>query len=228
MVDYRPQGCNDKGIRGNCGIVALAALTGIDYHVVEAQFGERFEKGPNWKGASNRRDRVAYLKDAGFKVTAIKAKGSVKNVCRALSPNKKYMLRTDGHAMAYINGYLVDQRGTWEPTDPKRANERVSHAHLISKKRSKKMNLNNMTMAQLTELHNKHAATPVTRFATKSKAIERTQAVLPKEEPTQVGRVGNKYPVDAELEWLVANPKRNNSASGQRAAAYWGAATVGE
>lgn len=90
------------------------------------------------------------------------------------------------------------------------------------------MNLNNMTMAQLTELHNRHAAKPVTRFATKGKAIERTQAVLPKEEATQVGRAGNKYPSEAELEWLVPNPKRSNSDSGQRAAAYWGAATVGE
>jgi hypothetical protein len=44
-------------------------------------------------------------------------------------------------------------------------------------------NLDEMTLAQLVALHNEHADTPVKKFATKAKAIERVLAVLPAEEP---------------------------------------------
>lgn len=50
------------------------------------------------------------------------------------------------------------------------------------------MKLEDMTMTQLTDLHNQHADQPVKRFATKGKAVERTRAVLPKEETVKKAR----------------------------------------
>lgn len=64
---------------------------------------------------------------------------------------------------------------------------------------------------------------PQGKPSTKLKAAERVFKYAPEAKK----RGGRKYPEEAELVWLCANPKKRGK-SAERAAAYWGAATVGD
>lgn len=57
--------------------------------------------------------------------------------------------------------------------------------------------LSQMNLADLVALHNKHAATPVKKFASKAAAIRRTQAMLPAQKSRVTFNMPARKPVAA-------------------------------
>lgn len=128
----RPDGAADESLHGNCGLVTLSALLGVDYQEVKEEFQKLFPRRKGWDGSTSIYERVKFMHHYGAKVCFQgHPKRTVKNVVPLLDPKSRYMLRTGGHAMACIEGQLIDQSGTFSPQDPLRANKRVSHIHRV-------------------------------------------------------------------------------------------------
>lgn len=97
----------------NCGLVAIAYVTGKQLSEVSQYYKTTYEKRGNWKGGTNAYNRRAILTHYGVDFAKIDfPKLSLKWwVHNESEPNKQYMVKTSGHVQVIENGMVLDQRG---------------------------------------------------------------------------------------------------------------------
>jgi hypothetical protein len=113
----RPDGFavpHDDPRKGNCGITALAVVTGRSFAEIRELFLREFPKTKRWAGATRHNERVALLRLLGVPHDDTRPGGriQVRRWARHLAqPGKTYMLRHAGHVCVYRDGWVIDQSG---------------------------------------------------------------------------------------------------------------------
>lgn len=132
-LDLRPEGLENTAFRGNCGVVATAVVLDRPYPEIENEFRLLCNKSGRWRGSTRHGDRLKVITryNKTLEKVNIGKRGAVKNILPSLDPNRKYIVRTGGHAMAYVRGCLVDQSGTFIPTGTRRGRRIVDYVHEV-------------------------------------------------------------------------------------------------
>ena len=96
----------------NCGVVAVATLTGSSYSETEVLFRKHCNKKGNWRGRTTPPERQRVLRLLGVSVPRSYSDTRT-NLRRWLSdvydPAYTYEVTITGHAVAIKNGLLFDQ-----------------------------------------------------------------------------------------------------------------------
>ena len=114
----------------NCGVTAIACLTGKSVAWVYEHMKARFGRRGNWKGRTNHSDRVEVLADLGIKLTPvykaeqyINANGELKTrrgpqlekwVTNA-SRDRVFYVMTTNHVQIVYKGLVYDQSSNGVP-----------------------------------------------------------------------------------------------------------------
>lgn len=103
--------------RPNCAVVSIAAFAGVPYQTVEDHVRHQNAKDGRWKGRMHYSQVIAALnklnkgRSAAFK---IRQKMTLRQwINMHAQEDVLYMVLTTGHAQTVLNGYVMDQSGTW-------------------------------------------------------------------------------------------------------------------
>jgi hypothetical protein len=110
----RPDGFNvaaDDPRGPNCGLTAIAIVTGRPYAEVLAIYKRLFKTRRGWRGGTTHMQRVELLYYLGVDHDAIVLKRRVKVRNFKAEPGKLYILRHAGHVCTLRDGWIADQRG---------------------------------------------------------------------------------------------------------------------
>jgi hypothetical protein len=113
----RPDGFavpHDDPRKGNCGITALAVVTGRSFSEVRSTLVAAFPRGPRWMGSTIHTERIAVLclLDVPHLDYKVEPRMPVRLWARHLAmPGITYMLRHAGHVCVYRDGWVIDQSG---------------------------------------------------------------------------------------------------------------------
>jgi hypothetical protein len=113
----RPDGFavpDDDPRKGNCGLTALAVVTGRSFTEVRSILVAAFPKGPRWRGSTRHTERVHVLRtlEVPFRAWEPQGRVQVRSWARhAAKAGTTYMLRHAGHVCVYRDGWVIDQTG---------------------------------------------------------------------------------------------------------------------
>lgn len=135
----RPDGFNvapDDPRGPNCGLTAIAIVTGLEYKTVEHAYRLLFKPSKRWRGATRHWERSKLLEWLGVDHTAIELRRKIKVrtfVAMRAEPGRTYILRHAGHVCTLRDGWIADQRGPVPAWTYKYKNSFVTHVLEISK-----------------------------------------------------------------------------------------------
>lgn len=132
----------------NCGIVAIAAITGQDYTTVWEWFRKKNKRPGQWRGATFARDYPEAFAALGKNESQLifEGKKSAKKpgqqrpmplhywvrLYNKKYPGKKFIVCSTNHAMAIDeNGIVLDQSGIKPVNDHKSKGRRVTKAWIV-------------------------------------------------------------------------------------------------
>lgn len=101
-VEYRPV----------CGVVALAAATGITFDEAWWRLAKFY--GPNWGGRTHDCHRHAVMRDLGVKTARVRFRGrkvTLGSILGRLQPGVRFVVRTTDHVQIIADGMVLDQQG---------------------------------------------------------------------------------------------------------------------
>ena len=107
----------------NCGVIAVAVLSGRTYREVEDLFREKFGRTAKWRGRTLATERTRALIRLGLTVqrTYAARRTTMKMwLDTHYDPDKTYELTITGHAVAIKDGLLCDQQFT-HGVDPRKS-----------------------------------------------------------------------------------------------------------
>jgi hypothetical protein len=113
----RPDGFavpHDDPRRGNCGLTALAIVSGRSFTEVRDILVAAFPKGPRWAGSTRHTERIHVLCELKVPHRDWEPQGriQVRSWARyAAKAGTTYMLRHAGHVCVYRDGWFIDQNG---------------------------------------------------------------------------------------------------------------------
>ena len=122
----RPTGFATTLRKNNCGVVALAAMTGVTYAAAEDAIWasisahEKSAKRETWDGSCRlMRDWPAAAKTLGIEgLTHHKPRRvSVKTLMKDISPHKAHAVMTRGHVVTVKAGLIMDQAGSGDTSE---------------------------------------------------------------------------------------------------------------
>jgi hypothetical protein len=129
----RPDGFNvaaDDPRGPNCGLTAIAIVSGLSYKTVEEAYRIVYTPNKRWKGGTHHKQRVFLLRllEVPFTESILKRKVKVRTFVNLLAePGKTYILRHRGHVCTLRDGWIADQRGPVEAWTYKYKNCFVTH-----------------------------------------------------------------------------------------------------
>jgi len=113
----RPDGFavpHDDPRRGNCGLTALAVVTGRSFTEVRSILVAAFPKHRTWKGSTRHAERLHVLRalEVPHRDWSPQGRIQVRTWARhAAKTDTTYMLRHVGHVCVYRDGWIIDQTG---------------------------------------------------------------------------------------------------------------------
>lgn len=123
-TSFTTVGYKDTGKTHNCQIVALAALTGLDYLACENAFWADLQRmklvnipRSRWSGktalsSNNRRQLVKVGADLGVEIkTMYPRRQQLRTLVKRLDPSKVYAVGVTNHYVTVHNGWVFDQNG---------------------------------------------------------------------------------------------------------------------
>jgi hypothetical protein len=131
----------------NCGIVAIAALTGQEYRTVWEWFRKKNKRPGQWRGATFASDYPEALAALGKKESRLifEGKKSAKKIGQQRPmplhywvsiyskkyPGKKFLVNSCNHTMAVENGVVLDQSGIKPVNEHKSKGRRITKAWIV-------------------------------------------------------------------------------------------------
>lgn len=107
---------NDLRKGPNCGVTAVAVISGISVTEAFAILRTIGNRTGRWKGVTNVAQRAEALELLGVKTKAWALKDRMRLetwVRDRAEPGKTYMVRTTGHVQVVRDGWVMDQSGLW-------------------------------------------------------------------------------------------------------------------
>lgn len=131
----------------NCGIVAIAAITGQEYDEVWEWFRKRNKRPGQWRGTTYIRDYLDALHYFGKTESRAIFEGrkNARNlgeqrpmplhywvrIYSAKYPGKKFLVSSCNHTMAVEDGIVLDQSGIKPVNEHKSKGRRVTNAWIV-------------------------------------------------------------------------------------------------
>ena len=122
----------------NCGVTAVAVLTGKSFADVWEAFRAICNKGPRWEGLTSRKERDAVCNSFGFDVKHVrmmrKPSLHVFTKMAAVSNVGPLLVRTGGHVQVIWNNHALDQSGVKPIGEYWGRNKRVSEFSKVTRR----------------------------------------------------------------------------------------------
>jgi hypothetical protein len=113
----RPDGFavpHDDPRKGNCGLTALAIVSGKSFSEVRSEYLRCYPKSYRWGGATRHAERMELLAIWGVPHSEVNPPRRMQFRTwfrRFAKPGTTYMLRHNGHVCVFRDGWVIDQSG---------------------------------------------------------------------------------------------------------------------
>lgn len=131
----------------NCGVVAIAAITGKDYEEVWNWFKKRNNRRGQWRGRTYIKDYIPALNEFGKVESKLIFQGKKRatkigeqrpiplhywvRIYSLKYPGKKFLVSSCNHTMAVEDGIVLDQSGIQPVNQHKSKGRRVTEAWIV-------------------------------------------------------------------------------------------------
>lgn len=117
---YYPQDVNSEA--PNCGVTAVAIISGKSVADVFAYMKEKFGRGGNWKGRTFQKEVIDTLRDFGFYVKEVYKKPADKRGTQFqkhifFKRDIPHVVWTTGHVQVVYQGKVYDQTGCFNTSE---------------------------------------------------------------------------------------------------------------